>query len=65
MDTSTLAKRCALPAALSGWVCIFSFEERRAARPDGLPVHSDCWNADRRDCVEQGYLLLPVAEQHL
>ena len=60
----TLAKTCAPPAAPSGWVSVCSFEERRAARPDGSPVRSGC-STRQRDCVEQGYLLLPVAEQHL
>jgi len=37
--------RCAPSAARSGWVCIFSFEARRAGRPDGSRVRSGCSNA--------------------
>jgi hypothetical protein len=56
-----LVKACAPPAAPSGWGSVCSCETGRAtgwlARAQRLLA--------QRDCVEQGYLLLPVAEQCL
>ena len=54
------ARRCWPCAARSGWASISLLEGRWAGRRGGSAARSGCVDREERDCVEQGYLLLPA-----
>ena len=54
--------RCAPCAAPSGWACTSRFAARWAAPADGSAARQRLLEREEQDCVERGYLLLPVAD---